>query len=247
MELTVLGSSSKGNCYILSNDTEALIIECGVSLKEVKIALGFNIKKVVGALVSHEHGDHAGYVNDFLNARINVWMSHETDVAIRPRLKSAYLPLLMEAGSKIKMGGFTVLPFECKHDVPCLGFLINHEETGNVLFVTDSYYIPFNFTGLSNILIECNYRHDILEKNIEAGKIPYSHYNRLLESHMSYETCASALRANDLSRVNNIILLHLSDGNSNAEEFENDIHRETGKSVYVADRGMKIKLDKTPF
>ena len=55
MELTVLSSSSKGNCYILQNDNEALVIEAGVSLLEVKKAVGFNISKIRGVLISHEH------------------------------------------------------------------------------------------------------------------------------------------------------------------------------------------------
>jgi len=55
MKLEVLGSSSLGNCYILSDDNEALLIECGVSFNEVKKALNFNVKKIVGCVVSHSH------------------------------------------------------------------------------------------------------------------------------------------------------------------------------------------------
>lgn len=55
MKLKVLGSSSSGNCYILENDAEALIIEAGVSFKEVKVALDFNIRKIQGVVVSHQH------------------------------------------------------------------------------------------------------------------------------------------------------------------------------------------------
>jgi phosphoribosyl 1,2-cyclic phosphodiesterase len=246
MELHVLGSSSKGNCYILQNDTEALVIECGVSLIEVKKAVDFNISKIVGCIVSHEHGDHAKYVNEFLSARIPVYVSAGTNSNIKQ--KCAYLPLLMEAGSKFNLGNFTILPFDVKHDATePLGFMIKHEQTGNVLFVTDSYFVPYKFANLNNIIIEANYRTDLLKQNIEAGKIPPSHYNRLLESHLSLETCMEALQANDLSKVNKIILIHLSDGNSNAEEFKNDIHKATGKTVLVADKGLKTSLNKTPF
>ena len=116
-----------------------------------------------------------------------------------------------------------------------------------MLFATDTYFLPYKFEGLTNILIECNYREDILKRNIESGKIPPSHYNRLLESHMSFATCKEALLANDLRKVNNIVLIHLSDGNSNAEEFQKDIHLATGKAVHIADRGLKINFNKTPF
>lgn len=55
MKLKVLGSGSSGNCYILENDTEALIIEAGVPFMEVKKALDFNISKIQGVVISHEH------------------------------------------------------------------------------------------------------------------------------------------------------------------------------------------------
>lgn len=55
MKLKVLGSGSSGNCYILENDTEALIIEAGVLFMEVKKALDFSISKIRGVVISHEH------------------------------------------------------------------------------------------------------------------------------------------------------------------------------------------------
>lgn len=55
MYLKCLGSSSSGNCYILENENEALIIEAGINLSEVKKALNFNISKIRGVLISHEH------------------------------------------------------------------------------------------------------------------------------------------------------------------------------------------------
>jgi len=64
---------------------------------------------------------------------------------------------------------------------------------------------------------------------------------------MSFATCKEALLANNLSGVNNIVLIHLSDGNSNAREFQRDIHNATGKTVHVADKGMTIFFNKTPF
>ena len=250
MELTVLGSSSSGNSYVLQNDTEALVIECGVSLKEVKKAVDFNVSKLVGALITHEHLDHSKYVREFLNSRIPVFMSYGTGTKLgyvgstEPHL----LPVSIDSASKFKLGKFTILPFDVKHDAAePLGFLINHPETGNVLFLTDSYYSPYRFEGLNNILIECNYSTDILQRNIDAGRIPPAVRNRTLQSHMSLETCLETLAANDLSQVNNIVLIHLSDGNSHADNFLNTVHRATGKTVHVADTGMNIKFNKTPF
>lgn len=246
MELTVLGSSSKGNCYILQNDTEALVIECGVSLLEVKRALGFNLKKIVGVIVSHEHGDHSKHAQLFLWSRIPVYMSAGTNRSLT--IKGSFLPFLIESGVKKQLGNFTVLPFDVKHDAAePLGFLISHPETGTILFATDTYYLPYNFAGLNNILIEANYRKDLLEANIQAARIPPALRDRTLQSHMSLDTCIEALQANDLSKVNNIVLIHLSDGNSNSVEFKDEVRRVTGKTVHIADKGMKIQFNKQPF
>ena len=64
---------------------------------------------------------------------------------------------------------------------------------------------------------------------------------------MSLDTCKALLRANDLTAVNNIILIHLSDGNSNAELFKKEVAAETGKKVTIASKGIEIDFGKTPF
>lgn len=246
MELTVLGSSSSGNCYVFQNEKEALILECGVKFIEVKKALNFNISKVVACLVTHEHGDHAGYVNEALAACVPVWAS--TGTIHKMKIKGTRLPYMLEAGNPLTRGNFKVIPFATKHDCEePVGFLINHPEMGNVLFATDTYYLPYKFPGLNNILIECNYRIDLLERNVELGIVPVQLLKRTLESHMSYETCLDALKANDLSAVNNIVLIHLSNNNSNAVEFQAGIQSSTGKTVHVATKGLKLKFNKTPF
>lgn len=55
MELSIIGSSSKGNGYILQNEKDALVIEAGVSLQKVKVMIDYNISKIRGVIISHEH------------------------------------------------------------------------------------------------------------------------------------------------------------------------------------------------
>lgn len=55
MKLHVIGTGSKGNCYVLETETEALIIEAGMKVSAVKEKLNFNIQKIKSVLVSHEH------------------------------------------------------------------------------------------------------------------------------------------------------------------------------------------------
>ena len=246
MELVVLGSSSQGNSYILQNDREALLLEAGVKFAEVKRALDYNITKVVGCLITHEHKDHAGHINEVLNATIPVFASAGT--IKKTKIEGNRLPLVCEAGALLVLGGFRIIPFGTMHDsAEPLGFFINHEETGNLLFATDTYYLPCTFAGLNNVLIECNYRLDLLNANIAAGRIPAVVRNRTIKSHLSYEHCLQALQANDLKAVNNIVLIHLSAGNSNDEEFRQGIKQATGKNVHIAQAGQTINFNKTPF
>ena len=246
MKLKVLGSSSSGNGYVLSNGTEALLIEAGVRGAEVKRALGFDVSGVAGCLITHEHGDHAGYVNDMLDMARPVYASQGT--IDNMKIAGTRRPRPCTAGEILELGKFTVLPFPTKHDcAEPLGYYIHHKEMGNVLFATDTYYLPCKFAELNNILIECNYSDELLNHSIEEGRLPSVVRKRTVQSHMSYRHCLDTLLANDLRAVNNIVLIHLSDGNSDAEAFRKGIAAATGKRVHIADTGMEIEFNKTPF
>jgi phosphoribosyl 1,2-cyclic phosphodiesterase len=245
MILTVLGSSSSGNGYIIHNGNEALILEAGVRFSTAKKALDFNTSIITGVLVSHIHRDHSKYVEDYLKAGIMVL----ADKSVFQEMGTKYSYLCKEVlpGQGYKVGNFKVVPFHVQHDVPCNGFLIDHPETGRILFLTDSFMTEYTFPGLSHILIEANYADDILESNIIAGLVHPSMRPRLLQTHMEIETCKSILQVNDLSRVINIILVHLSSQNSNEERFVREVRECTGKQVYAAKRGLKLEINNNPY
>lgn len=252
MKLKVLASGSKGNCYILDDGIDALVLECGEKFDEVKKALDFDISRINGCLCTHEHLDHARHVNDFLKSRIKVYASAGTIEAVKEKVKidSYSLPMFqaIDKGSPIQIGAFRVIAFDIQHDCnDPLGFLIHHDKMGLMLFATDTYYLKYNFEGLNQVVIECNYSKEILFDNVKNGRIPSILLQRTLQSHMSYQTCLETLEANDLTNVNNVILIHLSDGNSNAKEFKEGVQKATGKSVYVAEKGLTINFGKTPF
>ncbi|HQG58653.1 MAG TPA: MBL fold metallo-hydrolase [bacterium] len=242
MKLNVLASGSRANCYIIENDSEALIIECGVSFNKVKEAMNFNISKIIGCLVSHEHKDHSGYVNDFLKANIPVYMSEGTKKQLNLNIETTCNTDVFNIGT------FKIKPLHVKHDaLEPLGFLINHKETGTILFATDCSSIPYRFTGLNNIMIECNHSVKIVEEKLHKGLINEAQSIRILRSHISLETCLYFLSETDLSKVNNIVLLHLSDNNSDAEHFKKVIENKTHKNVYIAEKGLIIDFNKIPF
>jgi phosphoribosyl 1,2-cyclic phosphodiesterase len=251
MELKILGSSSAGNCYVFDNGKEALVVECGISYIEVKKAVDFDITRIVGCLISHEHGDHAKEVQKFIQARIDVYLSAGTAFALDIEHllgKGVYIMPPLHTKHAALCGNFEVIAFPTKHDAAePFGFLIRHPEMGTVLFATDTYYLTYKFSGLNNILLECNYRQDILDRNTDLDLIPQSQRDRTIQSHMSFKTCMQTLLANDLSAVNNIVLIHLSSANSNAVEFKKVIQDATGKTVHIANKGMTLQFNKTPF
>src|SRR5690606_10568295 len=131
---------------------------------------------------------------------------------------------------------FYVMAFDVEHDAAApLGYLIHHPECGNVLFLTDSYYCKYKFKNLNNIIIEANYCKSIVDARMRDGDTQKVLRDRVLESHMSIQTCKELLMSNDLSKVNNIILIHLSDGNSDAKRFKTEVQECTGKTVYVSE------------
>ena len=245
MLLKVMGSSSRGNLYALIGERETLLCEAGVSLYKLKNALYFDLSKIVGCIATHIHSDHFGKAHEYLKAGIDVYASPET---IELSGLNHHRLHEIEAGIKFNVGEFTILPFDTIHDAPgSLGFLINHAETGNILFLTDSYYSEYKFANLNNILVEANYDEEILEANVASGRLNNSVRHRIITSHMGIGTCIDLLAANDLSKVNKIVLLHLSYGNSNAIDFRDKVKLQTGCDVVVADAGMEVELNKTAF
>lgn len=245
MRLNVLGSDSNGNCYVLQTDKEALIIEAGVRFSEVKKALKWQLSKVVGAVITHEHNDHAKYVRDFVSNGITV-------LALPSVFKAKGIDSLsfrkeIEPMHGYIVGGFKVFAMPVCHDVPCVGFIIEHEDMGRMLFVTDTMMLEYRVPGLNHILLEANYAEDILDAKIEAGSVPLSMKPRLIHSHMEIETTKGILRANDLSGVNEIILIHLSNGNSDERRFVREVQETSGKPVYAAVAGLELNLSINPY
>ena len=236
MRLHIINSNSDGNCYLFTdNESNTLIVECGVRFERIKQAMDFDLNQVVGCIVTHEHGDHCKGVKDAVKSGIDIYATAGTIKGFKfdhHRLNP------ITKGKAFNLGPFSVIAFDSHHDViePC-GFLIKHHEMGTTLFLTDTIYCDYQFPGLNNILIEANYSQDIIDEKLAGNRFLR---NRVIQSHMSVETCLETLQANDLSAVNNIVLIHLSDRNSDAKVFKQRIEDATLKTVSIATAGLTI-------
>ncbi|HLR58876.1 MAG TPA: MBL fold metallo-hydrolase [Pseudogracilibacillus sp.] len=224
-------SGSSGNLYTLSDGNETLMIEAGIRFKDIQKALDFKLSNVEGVLLSHSHGDHSKSVKNVLKAGIPVYMLEETRQELD--LKHHRIKII-EAGKQFDLGSYKILPFNIQHDVPGVGFLIQSKAGKRTLFITDSYYCKYKFKNLNIIAIEANYSQEILDDNILNGRVPQVMRRRLMQSHFSLENVINFLKANDLSIVDEIHLLHLSDTNSNEKEFKTKVQEATGKRVIIA-------------
>ncbi len=233
MRFVPFASSSRGNCYLVDDGQTKVLLECGLSLKEIQRHLQHRLSDVAGMLLTHEHQDHAKAVTDLTRRGIDCYMTEGTAKALGA---SGHRIKLVEPRRQFSLGTLEVLPFETQHDAAApVGYLIYSRTTNDkLLYATDTYYIRYRFPRLNYIMVECNYAADILEANVKRGSVPEVLKKRLLTSHFSLDNVKEFLKANDLSQVREIWLLHLSDGNSDAERFKREIQELTGKPVYVA-------------
>lgn len=233
ISIKTLGSSSRGNCHFLTDGVTPVLLDCGVQWRKIREGLQFKTSNLAGILVTHDHKDHCKGVEGAVKAGIEVYMSKGTAEMINCQNHRINI---IKAKKQFRLGTWFVLPFDVKHDAAePLGFLLANVNGKKILYATDSYYIKYMFNNLTHLLLECNYSQEILNKNVERGIVPSQQKKRVIKSHMSLETALNFLKANDLSKVEEIHLIHLSNFNSDAALFKREVMALTGKPVIVAD------------
>ncbi len=224
MKIESLASSSSGNCYVIDDGHNKLLLEGGIPYKELVSKLNklhLKITDFVGCVVSHSHNDHAKAMKD-ISRFILVYASVET-------LEQKYVKgHTLKSARRIDIGSYQVISFNTEHDCPgSLGFIIRSYKTGeSLLFLTDTKYIKFNLRNFkfNYVMIECNYIDSILDEQ----EINFALKKRLLNSHMSLTTCVKTLKSFDLSECKEIYLIHLSDHRSDEQLMKKTIASEFG-------------------
>lgn len=230
VKITTFGSSSAGNSYLLKAGDSTLLLEAGIQPKNMKIDWG----NVDALLITHEHMDHSKYAKEYLKrGAFSIYCTQGTADHLKGVVN--YRVMTCEYLQQFTVKGWSIIPFKVEHDVAePAGFLIQTPSGKKVLFATDTYYIRYKFKGVTHFLIECNYSMDILMDNVEQGFIDKGQYKRILKSHFELNNLIQFFEANDLSKAEEIHLIHLSDRNSNEEQFIKEIEKTTGIPTYIA-------------
>lgn len=231
LTVKVLASGSKGNCYLLTYNNQTLILDCGIGIKEIKKGLDFDVSKVVGVIVSHEHKDHSLSMEDMRNMGIPIFAPYKLGSVKK---------------SHIRMGNFDITTFDLPHDgVWNNGFLIK-VGSQKILYMTDFEYCEYVFKKqkVNHILIECNYQ----SKYVERELVNYEHKVR---GHCELNTCRDFIKANATDGLRSVLLLHMGMETCDFEECVTEIEKAVKSDVYVdyARKGLEMELsdNKCPF
>lgn len=220
-------SSSAGNLYTCSDKETHIIIDLGVPYKKAQKALSYRMGDYSCALIGHRHLDHCKGVTEAISRAMDCYIIKDTKEHLGI---SGHRVHVMKPLKQFNIGSFKILPFPLEHDVPNVGFLVESKNGGKLVYINDTNYCRYKFKNLTNIAVCCNYDTEILRKlNINP-----SLKNRILRSHFSLENVKTFLRVNDLSRVVEIHLLHLSSRNSDAGRFKKEIEGLAGIPTIIA-------------
>lgn len=181
-------------------------------------------------------GDHSKSIPDALKYQIPVYSCND----VADKFKGV-IPL--QCGKKYKVGDFVVQTISVEHNVENYAYVIDHEEVGRMVFVTDCVRFPYRITHVNHWLLEANYSNDIIIDHMMHGYEIRSQN----QYHMELEDTIECIKNNMSSELNNVIIAHLSDGQSNERMFVDRIYDETGIMPQIASKGLIVELNKDEF
>ena len=213
----MLGSGSGGNATLLDNGRECLLVDAGLSAKQLVLRmklLGIEPEELSGILITHEHGDHVRGLEVFCRKfEIPVYATALTQEVLARKVASVNHWKLFSAGQVFECGGIAIESFSIPHDaVDPVGFKFTYGGRQAAL-VTDlghaSERLLAKLSGISAMVLEANYCDQMLEDDEVR---PWSLKQRISSRHghlSNKQACevARELQAGGLERV---VLGHLS-------------------------------------
>ncbi|MGQ7855622.1 MBL fold metallo-hydrolase [Pedobacter sp. WC2501] len=245
---TSINSGSNGNCYYIGNDNEAVLVDIGLTCKEVEIRmnrLGLPISKVKAVFISHEHSDHIKGVAVFAKKyKLPVYISTATLKSSR-LLLDANNTFSLSHQQHIHIGDLKIAAFSKFHDAADpYSFTIECNEVRVGVFtdigsVCDR--LITHFKRCHAAFLEANYDAQMLE----SGKYPYFLKRRITggHGHLSNAQALELFINHKAPYMSHLLLSHLSKDNNSAELVENLFKNVAGDTfVKVASRHEETAL-----
>ena len=224
--ISSLNSGSNANCYYIGNDTEAVLIDAGLSCRETEKrmkSLGLAMEKVKALFISHEHSDHitgmAGISRKFqLPVYITPATLKHSNVPVDPSLVRVF-----QNEKPVMIGGLTVLPFRKNHDAkdPHSFMIAGHGV--NIGVITDIGHackrVIHYFSQCHAAFLESNYCDTMLNN----GNYPYHLKKRISsdEGHLSHAQALELFQQYRSPALQLLLLSHLSKNNNTPAVVEN--------------------------
>jgi phosphoribosyl 1,2-cyclic phosphodiesterase len=223
IELCALASGSNGNCYYIGNETEALLVDAGLSARQLQLRLKekqLDPSKIKAILITHEHSDHSRGAR-VLGKRLGVpvYITKRTFLALRKAVQPE-TPRWFEPNTEFQLGEFAVFPFAKQHDaVDACSFRISYDDK-HIGVMTDigepCERVKEHFAMCHAVFLESNYDEDMLM----GGTYPYYLKQRVASSvgHLSNKQACDLLTNHAGEQLKTIFLSHLSGENNTPEK-----------------------------
>ena len=219
VEICSIASGSNGNCYYVGNENEAILVDAGISCKEIELRMkraGLSLQKVKAVFVSHEHTDHiSGLPQLAKKHKLPVFISNQTLKNSRLWFEKTLINHF-SAGEEIVIGDLTILPFSKLHDAADpYSFTISCNNI-NVGVITDigkaCDNVIYHFSQCHAVFLESNYDEEMLEK----GRYPFYLKNRIRNGygHISNREALELFQKHRSPSLTHLFLSHLSYNNN---------------------------------
>ena len=246
--ITSLNSGSNGNCYYIGNDTEAVIIDAGISCRETEKRmklLGLSMHTVKAIFISHEHTDHIKGVESIAEKySLPVFVTAATAQRGRLHFKKKLINYFV-AGEPVNIGNLAVTAFSKLHDaIDPHSFIITGSDVTVGVF-TDigaaCENVIKHFSQCHAAFLETNYDEEMLDK----GSYPIFLKNRIRggEGHLSNRQALEIFITHRPPFMTHLLLAHLSRDNNDPQMVHQLFcsHAE-GVEIIVASRYVQTSL-----
>ena len=229
LSISSLNSGSNGNCYYVGNEKEAVLIDAGISCREIETRMArlkLELSKVKGIFISHEHSDHIKGVEVLSRKhKIPVYITRNTlragRLALGEGLHRSFHPSL-----PVELGDLTIRPFSKLHDAHDPHSFVVSANGIHVGILTDignvCDQVIHHFKQCHGVFLEANYDEEMLEN----GTYPFYLKKRIQSDvgHLSNAQAHELFQKHRSKHLNHLLLSHLSHENNEPQLVEQLFH-----------------------